>query len=102
LIDKINKANEKLTQSYARKNAIPNFLTQIMFNMPYNVQLVSIQNQGEKSKQITIVARAEKYEQLGYLKATLKNSGILTDITSTSGTKQNGVIEVTITGNLPY
>ena len=102
LIDKINQANQKLTQSYARKNAIPNFLTQIMFNMPYNVQLVSIQNAGEQSKQITIVARADKYEQLGYLKATLKNSGILTDISSTSGTKQNGVIEVTITGNLPY
>ena len=102
LIEKINQANEKLTQSYARKNAIPNFLTQIMFNMPYNVQLVSIQNLGEKSKEIVIKARAEKYEQLGYLKATLKNSGILTDISSTSGTKQSGVIEVTITGNLPY
>lgn len=100
LIDKINAANEKLTQSYARKNAIPNFLTQVMFNMPKNVQLVSIQN--TEGKNITIVARAAQYEQLGYLKATLKNSGILTDITSTSGTKQNGVIEVTINGSLPY
>ena len=100
LIDKINEANDKITQTYARKNAIPNFLTQIMFNMPKNVQLVSIQNQ--QGKAITIVARAEKYEQIGYLKATLKNSGILTGITSTSGVKQDGVIEVTINGNLPY
>ena len=100
LVEKINEANEALAQGYARKNAIPNFLTQVMFNMPKDVQLVTITN--TTSKTIKIVARAEKYEQLGYLKATLKNSGILTDITSTSGTKQNDVIEVTITGNLPY
>ena len=100
LVTKIDDANNKLTASYASKNAIPNFLTRLMFNMPNNVQLLSIKN--TTGKTIEIQAQAEKYEQLGYLKATLKNSGILSDVTSTAGTKQNGIVQVTITGNLPY
>lgn len=100
LVTKIDEANNNLTASYLKQNALPNFLTNLMSNMPIDVQLLSVKN--TTGKAIEIQAQADKYEQLGYLKATLKNSGMLSDVTSTAGTKQNDVIQVTITGNLPY
>ncbi len=99
VMKQIEESNQTTTESYVSKNAIPNFLTQLMSDMPKNVQILTIANSGEN---ITITAQAEQYQQLGYLKAALKNAGILTDITSTSGTKEGGVIKVTITGKLPY
>ena len=100
LIEKIEEASEKLTQSYARKNVLPNFLTEIMFNIPKEVQLLSIKN--PSGKIIKIEAQAEQYEQLGYFIAKIKNEGILTDVTSSSGTKKDELIKITIQGNLPY
>ena len=100
LIQKIDEINNQITESYARKNAIPNFLTQIMFNIPKEVQLVSIQNTSGKA--IKIEAQSEQYEQLGYFVAKIKNEGILTDVKSTSGIKQNEYVKITINGNLPY
>ena len=100
MIQKIEEANNKLTESYAKKNVLPNFLTEIMFNIPKEVQLISIQN--ASGKVIKMDARSKEYEQLGYFIAKIKNEGILTDVTATSGEKQNGYVVVTIQGNLPY
>ena len=71
-----------------------------MFNIPKEVQLVSIQNTSGKA--IKIEAQSEQYEQLGYFVAKIKNEGILTDVKSTSGIKQNEYVKITINGNLPY
>lgn len=100
LIQKIDEANNKLTESFARKNALPNFLTEIMFNIPKEVQLISINNTSGKT--IKIEARSKEYEQLGYFVAKIKNEAILTDVTSTSGVKQDEFVKITIEGNLPY
>ena len=100
MIEKINEANDKLTQSYAKKNVLPNFLTEVMFNIPKEVQLLSIENTSGKS--VKIQARSKEYEQLGYFIAKIKNEGMLTDVTSTSGVRQSEFIVVTIEGNLPY
>ena len=100
LVDKINQENDKLTQSYARKNALPNFLTQVMYNIPKEVQLISIRNSADKG--ITIQAQSKVYEQLGYFIAKIKNEGILTGVTATSGQQQGEFIVITIEGNLPY
>lgn len=100
MIEKINEANDKLTQSYAKKNVLPNFLTEIMFNIPKEVQLSSIEN--TSGKKVTIQAKSKEYEQLGYFIAKIKNEGILTDVTSTAGNRQDEFIVVTIEGNLPY
>ncbi len=99
-IEKINEENDKISQSYARKNTLPNFLTEIMFNIPKEVQLTSIKNSSGKA--IVIEAQSKEYDQLGYFIAKIKNEGILTDVTSTSGVKQDEVIKITIEGNLPY
>lgn len=100
LVDKIEAENDKLMQSYARKNALPNFLTQIMYNIPKEVQLVRIENYTNKS--VRIEARSKEYEQLGYFIAKIKNEGILTNVTATSGEKQNEFIVIAIEGQLPY
>jgi len=100
LIQKIDDANKQLTASYAKKNAIPNFLTELMFNIPKDVQLVSITN--TTGKAIKIEARSREYEQLGYFIAKIKNEAVLTEVKSTSGTKQDEFVNVTIEGNLPY
>ena len=100
LIAKIDEENNRLTESFARKNALPNLLTQVMFNIPKEVQLISIQNTSDKT--IKIDAQSKEYEQLGYFIAKLKNEGILMNVTSTSGVKQNEYVKVTIQGDLPY
>ncbi|MBO4815592.1 MAG: hypothetical protein J5507_01280 [Clostridia bacterium] len=100
LIAKIEEASSKLTESYARKNALPNLLTQIMYNIPKEVQLISIQNTSGKT--IKIEAKSVEYEQLGYFIAKIKNEGILINVTSTSGLKQDEYVNVTINGELPY
>lgn len=100
MVDAIDEANSKVTENYSSKNAIPNLLNKIMYNIPTGVQLLSIEN--PSGKNITITAQAEKYDQLGYFKAVLEEEGILTDITTTRGEKQNNLISITITGKLPY
>ena len=101
IVQAINEANDEISNSYASKNAIPNLLNRIMYNIPKGVQLLSIQN--SSGKKITIEARAEKYDQLGYFKAVLEEEGILTNIQSTKGTNdQKGITNITITGQLPY
>lgn len=100
MIEKINEASEKITSGYAKKNVLPNFLTEIMFNIPKEVQLTSIQNTSGKS--VKIEAKSKEYEQLGYFIAKIKNEGILNEVTSTSGTRQDEFILVTIEGKLPY
>lgn len=100
LVEKINEANDMLTQSYAKKNALPNFLTQIMFNIPKEVQLISVSNPSGKT--INIQAQSKEYEQLGYFIAKIKNEVILTDVTADSGVRQDEFIVINIEGNLPY
>lgn len=99
LIDNLNKINEALTEKYQRKEAIPNLLNEIMYIIPKNVQITAIEN--TSGKHIKITAQAEKYEQLGYFKAQLKNEQILRDIVSDQGVKENDVVKVIIEGELP-
>lgn len=100
MVAAIDEANSKLSENYSSKNAIPNLLNKIMYNIPTGVQLLSIEN--TTGKDVTITAQAEKYDQLGYFKAVLEEEGILTNITTTKGEKQGNLINITITGELPY
>lgn len=99
-IAEIDAKNNEITTSYSSKNAIPNLLNQMMYIIPKGVQLVSIEN--SSGKDITIQAQAEQYDQLGYFKTALAENGILYNVTTTKGENINGVISVTIKGELPY
>jgi len=99
-IDAIDEANLEISEIYSSKNAIPNLLTKIMYHIPTGVQILLIEN--PTGKNITIVAQAEKYDQLGYFKAVLEEEGILTNITTSNAKKEANLISVTIKGELKY
>lgn len=101
MTERLTDLNAKTQDKNKRKNAIPTLLNQIMFSIPKGVQITSIEN--TNGTKIVINAQASTYDQLGYLKASIKNYGILTNVISDSGEKQtqDGLIKTTIEGNLP-
>ncbi len=98
-IENIQKLNEERAENLRIKNAIPTLLTQIMNVVPIKAQITSIQN--TETKHIVINAQSENYEQLGYFIAKIKADTILTNVVSSSGQKQDGIVKVTIEGDLP-
>ena len=99
MIQNLQDANDRLTDRNRTRNAIPNLLNQIMSIIPENVQLTSIEN--DTGTHIVINAQSNRYEQLGYFVARLKTDVILTNVVSTSGQKDNGVVTIKIEGDLP-
>lgn len=99
LIKQIDEINEKASEKYKSKNAIPNLLNRIMFCIPEEVQLTSIKNTSDTH--IVITARSKKIEQLGYFLAQMKAKEYLLNITTTSGNKSGEYINITIEGDLP-
>ena len=99
LIKNLQEINDKASERLKTRNAIPNLLNQIMFVIPENVQITSIEN--TTGTHIEIYAQSDRYEQLGYLKAKLKQDNILTDVISTAGQKEGEAVTVKIEGELP-
>ena len=99
LIKDLQDINNETNERLKTRNAIPNLLEQLMFIIPENVQITSIQNTSDTH--IEIYAQSDKYEQLGYLKAKIKSENYLTNVISTAGQKENGVVTVKIEGELP-
>lgn len=98
LINNLQTINETIAANSKTKNAIPTLLNQIMYVIPKNVQLTSIEN--TQGTHIVINAQAMQYEQLGYFKAILKTENILTNVVSDSAIKENGIVKVTIEGDI--
>lgn len=96
----LQEASDRIAEKYKSKNAVPNLLSEIMFAIPKEAQILSLQNTTDKH--IVIQAQSSQYQYLGYFKSELQNRAILTNITSTSGTMVNDMIQVTIEGDLPY
>ena len=80
--------------------AIPKFLNRTMSIMPENVKITSIRNSGETTMEICV--EAEEYEQLGYFLAAIKADGMLENIQSTTGTKSDSLVQITIEGDLKW
>jgi len=99
LIKSLEELTDKASERLKTRNAIPNLLNQIMFIVPENVQITSIEN--TLDTHIEIYAQSDKYEQLGYLKAKIKQDNILTDVISTAGQKEGEAVTVKIEGELP-
>lgn len=99
LISDLQEVNEKISDMNASKNLIPNLLNQIMSVIDETVQITSIEN--TTGKHIVIVAQSPRYPGLGYFKTRLKTNNILQNVVAGSGMKQNGIISVTIEGDLP-
>ena len=99
LTTQLETAAQKISDINRSKNSIPNLLNKIMFTIPEKVQITSIEN--TIGTHVVIQAQAADYDQLGYFKAKLKTDNILTNVVSTSGVKQDGIVRVTIEGELP-
>jgi len=101
LSDNLKNISQQVAEYNKSKKQVPNFLTELMFSIPQGVQILSIET--TNTDHVIINAQSEKYEQLGYFKAILKNKGILKPdtIISSAGKKQDGIIRVQIEGDLP-
>jgi len=99
MVKNLEEANNKITERARMKNAIPNLLNQIMSIVPEGAQITSIENLVDGH--VIITAQSNKYAQLGYLIAKLKTDVILTNVISTAGQKDNGIVTVQIEGDLP-
>ena len=99
LIERLEKVNDKMSDIAARKNAIPNLLNQIMYIIPEQVQLTSIDNTIDK--QIEIKAQSLEYRYLGMFISGIKTKNILTNAVASSGVKNGDIVSITIKGELP-
>ena len=98
-ISNLQELNERLQENIKTKKTIPNLLNKLMYIMPSEVQVTSIQN--TNGTHIEIQAQSENYAQLGYLTASIRTSGMLTNVISTSGQKENNIITIKIEGDIP-
>ena len=98
-ITQIDKLTEKNSDISTTKKQIPNLLNNLMYIMPEGVQIVSIKNTTDRH--IEIQAQSSQYEQLGYLAANINSKGILRNVISTLGQKENNIITVKIEGDMP-
>ena len=103
LLDSLTKLSNDVggneSSRVIEKDAIPNLLNKIMFVMPQKVKVNSIEN--TEGKHIVIELEATEYEQLGYFMAAIKTSEVLTNVKSTSGSKEGSVVKIVIEGDLP-
>lgn len=101
LITNLQNVSNEINEKNAYKNAIPTLLSEIMYVIPKEVQLTSIEN--TSGKKIVINAQSSKYEQLAYFKALLKSKGVLepTSVVSSEATNENNIIKISIEGDLP-
>ena len=99
MIQNLQDLNDRLIDANKTRDAIPNLLNRIMYIIPENVQITSIQN--TTGTHVAIEAQSNKYEQLGMFKAKLDTEMFLTNVISTSGKQENNVIKVKIEGDLP-
>ena len=106
ITSRLENASSEIESKRGRKNEIPTLLNQIVYIIPKNVQITSIDNNevtsaNETKQHIVITAQSKQYEQLAYFKASIENNGYLTGVTSTEGTKNGEYVVVTIEGDLP-
>lgn len=101
MIARLQELNSQASEKSKVKNAIPTLLNRIMFSIPKEVQITSIEN--TTGTHIVITAQAQQYEKLAYFRSSLKNNGILTNVMSDSGDKSDtaSAAKVIIEGDLP-
>lgn len=101
LTTNLQNATDALNDKNVYKNSITTLLSEIMYVIPKEVQLTSIEN--PSGKKIVINAQSSKYEQLAYFKALLKSKGVLepTSVVSSEAVKESSLVKIVIEGDLP-
>lgn len=99
MITNLQEINERISNQNKTKKAIPSLLNQLMYIIPEEVQITSIQNTSDTH--IEIIAKSAKYEQLGFFTAKIKTEPVLTNVISSAGQKENDMVTIKIEGDLP-
>lgn len=99
LTNKLDEINKKIADENSVKNAIPNLLSRIMVHVPKDVQITTIKN--TEGKHVVIYLQSTQYDPIGYFLGAINNNGILVNAKSNSGIKQDGIIRITIEGDMP-
>ena len=101
LTTNLQNASDAANTKNAYKNSITTLLSEIMYVIPKEVQLTSIDN--PSANKIVINAQSAKYEQLAYFKALLKSKAVLdpASVVSSEATKEGNVVKIVIEGELP-
>ena len=101
LTTNLQNASDAVNTKNAYKNSITTLLSEIMYVIPKQVVLTSIEN--PSAKKIVINAQSAKYEQLAYFKALLKSKAVLepSSVVSSEATKEGTVVKIVIEGELP-
>ena len=99
LIDEIKSINNKVSDIAEMKNSIPNLLNQIMYIMPLDAQIISIENTEEKH--IKIIAQSKNYDSLGYFISKMKIENYLKNIVTSKSKKVDKIVQITVEGELP-
>ena len=98
-IEVLEKIEARQTDIDQNRNQIPNLLQHIMHVVPVGVQITSIENTTDKHIKISLISN--KYEQIGYFAAKIKEDVILSNVVSSSGKNNDGIVSVEIEGDLP-
>lgn len=98
-ISNLQSINDKIQETNKTKKAIPNLLNRLMYVIPEDVQITSIEN--TSGGHIQIIAQTSRYNQLGYLKSSIQTSGMLTNVIATIGEKKDDIVVMRIEGELP-
>lgn len=99
MITNLQEINERISNQNKTKKAIPSLLNQLMYIIPEEVQITSIQNTSDTH--IEIIAKSAKYEQVGFFTAKIKTEPVLTNVISSAGQKENDMVTIKIEGDLP-
>ena len=102
LENNLRDINDKVEDNLNMKGSVPNLLIRIMAVIPQQVQITEIENtSSNNNKHIVINAQSKYYDELGYFKAKLKEDGILKNVVSTQGEKQEEFVKIVIEGDMP-
>lgn len=101
LTTNLQNATNSISDKNEYKDSITTLLSEIMYVIPKQVQLTSVEN--PSGKKVIINAQSSKYEQLAFFKALLKSKAVLepTSIVSSEAIKENNVVKIVIEGDLP-
>jgi len=98
--DKLQRMIDKIKLQRERSYDVPNFMSQLMFIIPVDVKVSSIQIGTNDT--VILEAESPRYAQLGYFVSRLKLAGILKDVDMEVDPDMSSTIKIKVEGVLPW
>lgn len=98
-VTKLSKILETIRTHQERSFDVPNFLSRLMFSIPDEVRVTSINVSSNDT--VTVSAESGRYAQLGYFVSKLKLEGVLENVSMKVLNMDASSIKIEISGVLP-